>query len=506
LSVSREGFREPLGEPHRSRITRDTLVTVVAQLAGVAATLLLTPVQLSRMGYTDYGLVSLAVGVVGVFSFLDYGISWSALRYLPGLRGSGAHDEGSAAASLLASLALGIGLALATAASALLALSYAFGRSPFGLRPGYIGVVVACVVLFPALMVTNVLSNVARALGQFRSAAIVFALYFVSTNIIWALAAGRPHDVELVLGWQILFSLLSGCFWFFRIRRTGFPSLRFLMPGRRRIGGVRRPMFVFAGFAALTGLSSTLFFTADKLAFAAGGGVHNLPLYTIVAALCGRIGIVSAALTSVIFPRLSAAHTAADLVGYAHLSSWAIRATAIVTASLASGLFWAGGDFLTVWISASFADHSTTILRLLVVGFAFEAVGQLGYSANDARGLIRRSMFSGFACALFGLVGAGIGTALWGLSAGAALFATALAVHGAVGLVLGFGWPRLAAFGRALEYVVPPFLVVGAAEWASRAAGNGALTSFVVAATAALGVLVLQTQGAIRRRLRSARR
>jgi O-antigen/teichoic acid export membrane protein len=480
-----------------SRITGDTVATVAAQVLGLAVTLALTPFQLERMGYVRYGLVSLVISVVGLFTFLDYGLSWAALRYVAALRIGRRKGEADDVASLLVAVALGLGLIIAGVAVATTVVAAIFKRRELGLDSTRLELIGLGALLLPALMTSNILLSVARAIGGFRLAAAVSTSYFVTTNVVWALAAGRAHDVVVVLSWQVFFLVLMTIFWFWYLRRHGLSNLR--IPRRPGVASdTRRTILVFAGFSALTGLSTTLFATADRVAIAAGVGVDQLPLYTIVAGLCGRIAIVSSAITAVMFPQLSAAHSAEDVEAYSLLSSWGFRATALGTGTIAATLFWSGHDFLSLWISPAFAGDAATMLRFLAVGFAVESMGQLGYAANDARGHIRRSMVSGVVFASLGIAGAGIGAAAVDITAGAAAFAAALTAHGAVGLALGFGRRGLGSAKIAATDLALLFIVVGVTELAVRAAGGDALPALVASVAVALGVAAVRGRAIVK--------
>jgi O-antigen/teichoic acid export membrane protein len=476
---------------NRRRTAGDAATIVGAQLIGLAATLALTPIQLERMGNDRYGLVALAVAAVGLFNFLDYGLSWATLRYVPALRGAQAADD---VASVFVTAAAVVGLSASLLGAVALIVAELVGLDV----PGWddsLGVVVLSLVLLPVLMTSNVLSAVTRALGHFRLAALVFAASFVSTNVIWALVAGHERDVELVIGSQVVLSALSATFWFVQIRRAGLPRLRLVA----RLSGSAhwRAMGTFAGYSALVGLSTSLFVTADKVAFAAGVGVAQLALYAIVVALCSRIALVSSALTSVVFPQLSAAYAADKNQEYSALSNWALKTVVLATVAVASGLFWAGHDFFEIWISPTFADDAAVSLQLLACGFALEAIGQIGYSANDARGHVKRTMSSGFACAGAGLPAAAVVSSRWGLTAGVAVLAFALAVHGVIGLLLGFGRPRRRALIPTLGYALPIFLGVGLASGLAHALGTGPWGSLIASLVTALGLLVLEVKTAV---------
>jgi O-antigen/teichoic acid export membrane protein len=491
--IAREAVTGFPGLSHRRRqISGDTAFVVGAQVIGLVVTLLATPIQLSRMGYERYGLVALAVAVVGIFNFLDLGLSWSALRHLPTLRRDESAGLAEGAASLLVSSALTLGLAVSSIAVATASVLYAVSGASLGLDGEHLVVVVVSAALLPALMTSNVLSSVARALGEFRPAAIISASYFIGTNLVWVAAAGRPGDVEIVIASQAAFCILISIIWLRRIRAAGLSGLRVRLGTRSAFEHHRRALLDFAFFAAFGGLATTLLTTADKLAFAAGVGVGQLPLYTISAALCSRLAIVAMSLTAVVFPRLSSAHAAEDDTAYAALSRWAMRTSLLCTAVVAAALFWAGEDFVSIWISPGFAHRTSLVIKLLTIGFAVWSVGQLGYAANDARGRVRRTMVSGVSFAMLGLLGAALASSKWGITAGAAVFAAALVVNGIVGIVLGYGPVRLTSAASALWFCAPAFTVVGLMEWIVGQLDAGPAVAVAVAVVASMFVLAGQ--------------
>ena len=465
-------------------------------IIGLAATFLLTPIQLSRMGYERYGLVVLMVAIVGLFGFLDYGLSWGVLRYVPALRARTDSTGATEAASVFFVAGVALAAVVGVCGIAALVSGVALG-TPAIVRGDREAIIACAIAVAMASMVFNVLSNVARAVGAFRTTALVYGLYFVSTNIVWAAVGGYRFDVELVLIWQALFLAGGAAYWWWRIPKLGLRGIGMSAGVIRRARA--RPMLRFAGWSALTGLSTGLFSSADRLAFATALPLSSLPLYTIPAALATRIALVASAVTSVAFPQLSAAHAADERSAFTSLSTSTLRGTAVCTTAVAAPLFWAGPAFLEVWISSSFADDATVTIRVLAIAWAAEALGQLGYIANDARGHIRRSMASGITCATIALIGAAAGAAAYGLSGGAALFASALTVHGLVGIILGFGLPRLPTIWAAMCVVLPSVLAVGLAVIAAEQLVNAPAATLSAAIMASLGVFLFQARSVITR-------
>jgi O-antigen/teichoic acid export membrane protein len=444
------------------------------------------------MGAERYGAVTLAVAVVGALSFIDFGLGWSALRFIPRLHARTSGPAADTAASLLVTSAVVAGSAIAVVGAAIALPLVALGWLRWGSPRDSTAFVVLILLLVAVTLISNTLMSVARALGDFSVATVVSTGYFVTTNIVWVVVAGHPHDVQLVIAWQVLFVLLSVPFWIRRVRTLGLQDLRTVSPRQiPRLPSERRAIMSFAGFSALVGISSSIFTGADRLAVAAGAGVADLPSYSIPASLCVRLAIVASSLTAVVFPRLAAAATD-DTENYQVLSRWALSAAAIPTAAAAAVLVWAGDDFMAIWITPEFARETTTAVSALALGFAVYAIGQLGYAANDALGRVRRSMVSGIAFSTTGLIGAFLAARVSGVPLAAVVFASALLLHGATGLVLGFGARRVRLV-RAIEFAGPSFVVVGLAAVGARAidAPSGVVFAIAVAA----GGLVISVQG-----------
>jgi len=482
------------GRLRRGGLVGDSAFIVATQIVGLAVTLVLTPIQLSRMGYERYGLLALMVAIVGIFGFLDYGLSWGVLRYVPALRSQSDSRAASEAASVFFVAGVGVAVVGGICGIAVLVSGVVLG-TPTIVRGDREAIIACALTVAMASMVFNVLSNVARAVGAFRMTALVYGLYFVSTNIVWAAVGGHGFDVELVLIWQALFLAGGAAYWWLRIPKLGLRGIR-LSPSVMR-GTEARPMLRFAGWSALAGLSTGLFSSADRPAFATALPLSALPLYAIPAALATRIGLVASAVTSVAFPQLSAAHAADERSTFASLSTSALRGTAVCTTAVAAPLFWAGPAFLELWISPGFAHETTVTIRVLAIAWAAEALGQLGYISNDARGRIRRSMASGIVCAIVALIGAAAGAAAFGLSGGAALFAGALTVHGLIGIFFGFGLPRLPAISAAASVVLPSVLAVGFGVIAAERLVDAPSVTLTVAILASLGVFLFQARGVI---------
>jgi O-antigen/teichoic acid export membrane protein len=455
------------------RVRDDTLVVLAGQIIALATTLILTPVQLQRMGYAHYGLLSLAVSVAGLSGFLDYGLGWTALRYIPLMHGA---TGVRALARRLVRLAGAVGLLAAFVPAVLLPLAIP-GTPPKAI------VALACLII-PASVVAGSLTSIIRATGDYRRSTLVATATVVSTNVVWVLAAGRQHDVATVLAWQLFAAVASSLYWWHRLPTGDEGPAQFVRP---------REMLRFAVLSAFVGLSVVLISAADKFLVGAAVGVALLPFYSIPVSLASRLTLLSSSLTAVVFPRMSRAHGEGPATDAHALSGRILTGAAATTATILAGILWAGPSFFSLWISPEFAEETRWTLRSLAIGFAVYGVGQLGYAANDARGRVGRSLWTVLSVTIPTLGLMALAARLQGVEAAALTFSTGLVIHGLLGMTLS-GGGRALLRAQALLLIFVPLVFAGLAARVSAILALPALPEILIVCSVLLPALAWQVR------------
>lgn len=442
---------------------RNAIWLVGAQLVGLLATLIATPVQLDRMGPERYGVIVVVAATLVQLGLVEFGSAFAVLRGVPWhlARGDDTRARALVGAGLWVTAAMGT-IAGATLWLVAPSLAGLFQISASTLDPAIRALHVAAFCL-PLMMMGGTMSAIGRALDMFRLNAIILGSSLVAFNAVWAAVAGREDDLVLVMAGQLVLAVAAVLAWSVAITRVEPSYARPGLPSKSAV----RELISFGGKASAGQASLNVVMQADKLLLASLLRVSALPAYSIPFSVAFRIMLVTNSLTAVLLPRLATIASSRDITELRRLARAAYWAVSVPSGALAVLCVFAGQAFLEVWVGADFAADAQVPLTALAIGFAFMGVGSVGQTFLQAAGRPGLTAALTFACSAVAL---GLG------AAGAAVLGTtsAAAIGIAAGLgVMGLGGVELSR-RLVLDAPVAPTYLAAFGPWAGLAAAGGA--------------------------------
>lgn len=397
------------------RHARWGVIQILAQVVGMLAIFLLTPVQFRHMGSERYGLLVLVTTVASYLLFFEFGAGWALTKYLSVSLGTGDTDQrrfiGAAIAISLPAAAFGSLLA-ALAAGPLVREVF----SVSGANQGEAVFVFRSLVVFvPVILMLNVISGIARAHERFITLAVVGAFTTISVNLTWALVAGRSRDVSVVAVAQIIAMFGAVVILYLDVsRRAGHAML----PQRPTIIHILA-LLRFGGWTTLSRLGFVALTTIGSILVAALLPVAQLPGYSLPFAIASRITLFCSTAVAVLMPTLARRHASSP----GSATSVALQAEPFVvglSVAAVATLGFGAKPFLSFYIGESFA-RSGAAWALVYLAIAFGALGvsSLDGVALESAGQPRQPAIAMAAGSLVGLVSLVMFTKLYGV-AGAA--------------------------------------------------------------------------------------
>ena len=395
--------------------------TWVLTAAGIAATYVLTPFVINRLGTDGYGTWTLITSITGYISLLALGVPMACVRYLAQHIAEGNQREVNRTIGSCAALYLAIGtVALVVGASLLLLFGryeipaafadealLAFGVMVLQVSLGFIGL------LPEGIMFAHhdfVVRNAVRLGGVALRFALTIALLTLTGSLL-ALAAVQL--VCLVVDFTLTLALI----------RRRYPGIRISLADVDA-GAVRR-VLSFSVYVLLLAAGARLAFETDALVIGAIFGVGAIPFYAVANNLVIYLMELVVAIAAVVSPMATKLNTEGR--------SDELREMFLTWSKIALSLCIAAGVFLIVfgprfigwWIGPAFEEPSGRILQILVLsclvflpvrGVALPIMMGLGKPqiptvAFLVAGLLNLVMSIGLA-GPFGLAGVAIGTAV----------------------------------------------------------------------------------------------
>jgi O-antigen/teichoic acid export membrane protein len=172
-------------------------------------------------------------------------------------------------------------------------------------------------------------------------------------------------------------------------RLVPFPIACWLCRGIVPLGRPQRPslqiardLFGFGGWMSLTGFTSGLIGTIDRLVIGATIGAAAVSAYAIPYSLVSRIVVVPHSLGQALFPRFAYV----DAEERARLLSSSIRAVAVIITPITIAVLAACEPFFDLWIGPELTSTSAPLAYVLAGGFWVYCIGYPGFSMLQAKG------------------------------------------------------------------------------------------------------------------------
>jgi len=146
-------------------------------------------------------------------------------------------------------------------------------------------------------------------------------------------------------------------------------------------GATLRDLWRFGGWITVSNIASPILAYMDSFILSHLLGAGRVAFYAAPSEVVVRMSVIPGAASRTIFPLFSKLQGAA--AGEARI---AYRGLFVVCTLIAIPIFVFAEWILTMWLGAPYGDESAGILRILLVGFIFNAVAQVPYSRIQAHG------------------------------------------------------------------------------------------------------------------------
>lgn len=343
--------------------------------------LVLTPILVHQLGIERWGLFSLALALVGVFSIFDFGVGLALTRALSERIGAGQEEDaadlvGSALAVLLGTSLVGAallwGFVPLLVERVLLVPPALHAQAVSGLR-----VLTAAA---PLVVVNAALWGVLAAHQRFRAANLVT----IPVSIFYYLG-----PVLVLLVWDSLTGVMLMLVACRLVNTFSYACLvRPLLPGfslKRLRLGLARPLLRIGGWMTFSGTLTQALLYADRFLIGSLLSLAAVAYYATPLDLVLRVWILPVAVAQTLLPAIASSFATMPRQTAGLLRRGAL---AIMVLVFPASLLLAGGarEILWLWLGADFAAGGARVLQILGVGIFFSCVAFAPSSLIDAIG------------------------------------------------------------------------------------------------------------------------
>lgn len=365
------------------RITKNVIYNFLGQFVLLALGLITTPIIISSLGNTVYGIFAVTVALLGYFSILDLGLGVSVVKYISEYSAKNDRDNlkkvlGTALSTFIILGLFGMLVIFATTG----VLVGSLLKIPSEFVPLAISVFYISAVSFLINMILTVFNAVPIALQRMditNSRNILFGI-LNSVGIITILYFGGGL-FEIVL-WSSAVSILASLVFLFIIKRLIKPvtiSLNF-------DSVIFKQLIKFGGYKFLSNIGGQVVFQLDKIII---GFFHPIALVTFYATpvlLTQKGFTLILNITSAVFPAMSESLAQNNLDRTRHLYFKMAKFITLITLPVMAIFFIFAPQILSLWLGPEFAEKSSLSLRILSLAYFIAALSAPGVVAADAFG------------------------------------------------------------------------------------------------------------------------
>jgi len=351
--------------------------------------LCLTPLLLSKLGKSEFGVWALANAVLGMSQLVSCGAGIAATKHVSADLGAGERLQAIAAVRASLTIALLGGTAAATLAWRFAGSIAAHLFSRMG-NPEHIAPVVALSVLAAAVQeIDNVYAGAMRGAERFDLCAKVEVPARICMGLALALLTMWSTSVHVLFAALTLMLTFKAALKASRLAML-LESARCCLPSFAK--APLRRVFRFGGWQWLQLTGSALFNATDQLLIGGLLGAAALARYSVCLQIAQYVHMLPSVLIQVIFPRISALGARLD----PREGNAMLRAATLVSVGIASivglPIMVLVYPLLTLWVGHDFAASNGLLLAVLVavhialafsVGAYFVMLGS-GRSARSA--------------------------------------------------------------------------------------------------------------------------
>jgi O-antigen/teichoic acid export membrane protein len=461
----------------RRPIKVNFIVNLLSPITRVAVALVTVPLYLHHMGDARYGVMSIVWVLLGLFGFLDLGLSRAVTNALAKLRDA---PQAHRARVLLTTFGLNFSIGLAGGV-----VLYVFGGlllKHFVSMPDEISAEVsrslpwiACLLPLTLISAAGVGALESRELFLLVNSIQIFILTLAQIVPVIAAVFVSPSLTVVIPTAAVVQGLGAIVILAVVYRLEGPFSLRAID------GGEARKLLGYGGWMFATNVFYPALASADQFVIGSMMGVASVAHYAVPMGLVQRSVALPIALGRTLFPRMSSLPgDAAHALGTRALSMMAYGFAAVCAPAMILS-----ATFFRYWISPDFAAVSAPVAQVLFPGIWMGALSLVGFTLlqsqgrADVTGKLNIIEFLPFVAVLW------VSTLAFGI-VGAAAAWTLRSIADALVMLWLSGMKK-----RDLLPLLPPAALLVASLIVARFLGSNVIVNFLVAALAGFGSVAL---------------
>jgi O-antigen/teichoic acid export membrane protein len=366
----------------RRLIAKNTIFNLVGQVLPMAVGVLTIPFIVRGLGTDQYGILSIAMMLLGYFNIFDLGLSRATVKFVAeNLDPENVHRVPELIWTSL-SLLVGLGI-IGGAVGAIfvpVSVTHLFKMPAELAAQARIALFVLCASM-PIMLGNNALRGVLEATQRFDLVNYVKVPSSVLFYLVAALAIPFHVHVAGIVSLLVATRLVSTLAYLLLCFRT-IPELgRDFRVSRASLG----PLATFGGWVMVTNVTGPVFGYLERFMIASLISVSMLTFYSAPYELVSKLLIFPMSVVPSLFPYFSY-HGSRKSSEVSEVTSRTLKYLFLVLTPPTAVFVFFARDIMHLWLGAQFAENSTLVLQLTTLIFFFNAFAFVPFTSVQALG------------------------------------------------------------------------------------------------------------------------
>lgn len=366
----------------KSLLAKNSIFNFAGQILPMVVGLLTIPYIVHGLGENGYGILSIALMVLGYFGIFDLGLGRATTKFVAEhVSPDKVHKVPELVWTSLSILAVAGCVGGLVASTLVPVLVTRFLRMPSSfVGEAKTSLLILCAAL-PVLLVNDALRGVLEAAQRFdlvNYVKVPSSICFYSLTAVAVYFGFRVPGIILIL---ICIRFCTACLYLALAFRV-FPGLRRTYTISRT---AMRSLSSFGGWVLVSNISGPLFSYLERFLIASVLSVGMLTYYSVPFDLLSKTLIFPASIAPALFPYFSF-HGSEDSQAVSDVTSRSLKYLLLVMTPVTAVFVFFAGDILRLWLGAQFAAQSTVVMQVLAVVFFLNAFAYVPYASVQALG------------------------------------------------------------------------------------------------------------------------
>jgi O-antigen/teichoic acid export membrane protein len=366
------------------RISMNVVLQSGSQFVPLIAGAVGMPLVYRNISHADFGVFTIALSALGLFTVLDLGLGRASVRFAAR---AFADRELEKAASIVAHAAILLGGFSLALCGLLFGLAPLIAEHWIRAMPSEHALLRQSLYILalalPAGGLTSVFRSVLEAREEFKRISAIQAVVGTTTYLVPMALSFATADVRLIIAGAVVCRIVA----FFAYMVSALRVWEFAIPWHAID---LRGQWEFRRFSFWTVISNTLgtaIVYGDRALLIRLFGLVQVGFYNVPVELLSRLMIIVNSAATVVFPVLSRYSLSADLID-------SVSVTAMPFVGAGTGLIFlilsaTTPLFLQICFGMDFRSHSSTLMRVLLVGMEFQCLNVISLAILNARGIAK---------------------------------------------------------------------------------------------------------------------